>query len=130
MLAWLNGLRIGPRIALGFLFPILGLVAFSGFVLIGRIEALQEARDLRPRFEQAAAEAETIHTMQRTRATTAERREELTERIARSLDRVGRVLTGHGDAALAGPLAAYASRLELGNDAIAQFLLSISCSLL
>lgn len=113
MLAWLNGLRIGPRIALGFLFPILGLVAFSGFVLIGRIEALQEARDLRSRFEQAAAEAEAIHAMQRSRTMTADRREELTGRIARSLDRVGRTLTGHGDAALAGPLAAYASLLEL-----------------
>ena len=66
----LNDIAIGRRIALGFLFPLLGLMAFSGYVVWERYEVLTQTRALATVARTAGIIGDLIHSLQRERGAT------------------------------------------------------------
>ena len=67
MLGWLNNMRIGWRIALGFLCPLLGLLGFSAFVVYGRYTVLEGTSQLRTIASLAVGISNLVHELQRER---------------------------------------------------------------
>ncbi|MGE5503120.1 MAG: nitrate- and nitrite sensing domain-containing protein, partial [Actinomycetota bacterium] len=87
MLRTLDDLPVGRRIALAFLLPILGLLAFSGFVIVERWLVAADSRDLIALASMASDVGGVVHELQKERGASslflASKGEQFGDRLAK-----------------------------------------------